>query len=105
MNKLLSAVALLASCVSMFGAPPLSEVFEKTYPVPANAEVSVRNTDGTIYVYGSDVNELKILARKKAYSKERLDGIAIKVSIEGEKVNIDTLYPLGPKGLSVKDRS
>ncbi len=86
-------------------APPLEETFEKTYPVPANVTLTVRNTDGTIYIYGAEPDELKITARKKAYSKARLDGIEIKVSIEGATASIETVYPPGPKGLSMADRS
>jgi hypothetical protein len=84
---------------------PLQEIVEKIFPLSPNAAISIRNTDGTIYIYGSEVPELKVYARKKAYSKERLDGIAINVSIDGEKATIDTAFPPKPEGLSLKDRS
>jgi Putative adhesin len=105
MIKIAPIITLLAACASALGAPPLQETVEKTYELPPNAEVNVRNTDGTIYLYGSEVDELKIFARKKAYSKERLDGISIDVSIEGDKAKINTIYPPRPQGLSLKDRS
>lgn len=104
MNRLASVLALFASCLLASGAP-LQETVEKTFALPPDAEVSVQNTDGTIYIYGSEVNELKIVARKKAYTKERLDGISINVSIDGDKASIDTIYPPGPEGFSLKDRS
>ena len=104
MNRGVVVALLLLSC-GLATSAPLQEKFEKTYPLAPNATITVRNTDGTIYIYGSEVNELKIFARKKAYSKERLDGISINVSINGDQVGIDTIYPPGPKGLSLKDRS
>lgn len=88
-----------------FSAPPLQETFAKTYPLSPNATVSIRNTDGTIYLYGSLHNELKIVARKKAYSKARLEGISIDVSIDGKNAVVDTVYPPVPHGLSFADRS
>jgi DUF4097 and DUF4098 domain-containing protein YvlB len=48
---------------------------------------------------------MKVLMRKRAYSKARLDGIAINIAVEGDKASIDTVYPPAPKGLSVADRS
>ena len=97
--------ALLFLGCGVAKSTPLQEKFEQSYPLSPTAAITIRNTDGTIYVYGSEVNELKVFARKKAYSKERLDGISIKVSIDGDKVSIDTIYPPGPRGLSLKDRS
>ena len=105
MSKCATILAMLLASMPALAAPPLEENFEKIYSLGANAEVRIQNTDGTIYLYGSEVNELKVYARKKAYSQARLEAIEIKVSIEGEKVNIDTIYPSTPKGLSLKDRS
>lgn len=96
---------LLATCASSLGAPPLEEVVEKTYAFTSEAMLSVRNTDGTVSIYGSEKAELKIVARKKAYSQARLDGIAINVAINGDSVVIDTIYPPKPKGWSFADRS
>ena len=104
MNNAVVVAFLLLSCVLVQSAP-LQETVQKIYPLPPGAEVSVRNTDGTIYIYGSEVNELKVLARKKAYSKERLDGISVNVSIDGDKASIDTIYPPRPTGLTLQDRS
>jgi outer membrane lipoprotein SlyB len=89
---------------SVSGAP-LMEKVEQKYALPPNAEITVRNTDGTIYLYGAEEDELKIVARKKAYSKERLDAISVQVSIEGNKATVDTKYPPRPEGLGLSDRS
>src|SRR3954465_6367354 len=84
--------SLLAWSTALLAAP-LTEKIEQTYALPADAEVIVRNTDGTIYLYGAEEDELRIVARKKAYSQERLDAISVQVSIDGNKAVIDTKYP------------
>jgi hypothetical protein len=104
MNRALACALIFLGC-GVAASAPLQEVVEKNYPLSPNTVISVRNTDGTLYIYGSEVPELKIYARKKAYSKERLDGISVNVSINGDKASIDTTYPPRPKGLSLKDRS
>lgn len=96
---------LLASRMQTFAAPPLQDTVERTEPISADANVSVRNTDGTVSIYGSDKAELKIVARKKAYSKARLDGIEINVEIHGDSVVIDTIYPPKATSWSFADRS
>jgi len=97
----LSSLFLLVSA----RAALLEEMLDKTYPIAPNAAISVRNTDGTLFDYGSDVPELREIARKRAFTKERLDGIAIKVNVEGETVSIETTFPPAPKGPSTADRS
>lgn len=104
MNKVALA-AMLFSAAKVWAGAPLEALFEKTLPLAADAEVRIRNTDGEIYVYGSEVNELKVYARKRSYSKARLEAIEVRVSIEGDKATIDTIYPPTPNGLSLRDRS
>lgn len=89
----------------LLAKPPLEESWEKTYSLGAQAEISLRNTDGTVSIYGSEVKELKLYVRKRAYSRERLQAIAIKVSVTEAKVTIETIMPPQPKGLSLRDRS
>src|SRR6478735_1573207 len=105
MNSLRVLSFLLVVSGGIAAGAPLLEIVQKTFPLSPNTAISIRNTDGTIYIYGSEVPELKVYARKKAYSKERLDGIAINVSIDGDRASIDTAYPPKPDGLSLKDRS
>lgn len=105
MNKIALTAALVFFAAKVSAAPPLEAFVEKTFPLPANAEVRIRNTDGQMYIYGSEVNELKVYARKKAYSKTRLDAIEVKISVEDGKATIDTIYPPTPTGLSLRDRS
>ena len=75
----------------------LEEVVEKVYPVEANANISIQNRDGAILVYGSDVNELRVRSLKRAYSQERLNQIAVDISIKPGGVSIITKFVPQPK--------
>jgi hypothetical protein len=82
----------------------LEQVVEQVYPVDPGANVSIHNRDGAVLVYGADANEMRVRAVKKAYSLERLNRIAIDVSIKSGAVSVTTKFPAQPKwGLS--DRS
>jgi len=85
--------------------PALEEVIEQTYAVGPKPTLSIQNTDGTIYVYASDQNEIKITARKRAYTKQRLESISVKVVAQSESITIETTYPPKREGLSLADRS
>ena len=81
----------------------MEETFNETYPLDANAAVSVTNQDGSIRIYGGG-DELKVQAVKKAYSAERLRRIKVNIARTAESAAITTEYPPKPKwGLS--DRS
>ena len=82
----------------------LEEIAEKIYPVEPNANVSIQNHDGAIKVYGSDANEVRVRSLKRAYSKERLNQIAVDISIKPSGVSIITKLPPQPKW-AFSDRS
>jgi hypothetical protein len=75
----------------------LEEVSEKVYTVESDANISIHNQDGAILVYGSDVNEVRVVAVKKAYSQERLNQIAIDVSTKPGAISITAKFPSRPK--------
>jgi len=82
----------------------LEEVVEKVYTVEPDANVSIQNRDGAILIYGSDDKQMRVRAVKRAYSRERLNQIAIDVSTKPGAVSVTTKFPPKPKwGLS--DRS
>jgi hypothetical protein len=82
----------------------LEEIVEKVYPVDAGTNISIHNRDGAVLVYGSQINEIRVRAVKKAYSRERLNQIAIDVSTKSGAVSVITKFPPQPRwGLS--DRS
>ena len=75
----------------------LEETFEQIYTIDPTANVTVTNSDGAIFVYGSNVNEMQVHAVKKAYRSERLKQIAIDVSTKPGAVSINTKFPPKPK--------
>jgi len=87
---------LLNSCGSADNRV-LEEVAEQVYPIDPRANISIHNYDGAILVYGSDVNEVRVRSLKRAYSHERLNQIAIDVSIKPGAVSITAKVPPQPK--------
>jgi hypothetical protein len=75
----------------------LGEVSEKVYTVEPNASITIHNQDGAILVYGSDVNEVRVQSLKKAYSRERLNQIAIDVFTQSGAVSVTAKVPPRPK--------
>ena len=75
----------------------LEDVVEKVYAVEPNTTLSIHNRDGAILVYGSDANELRVRSTKKAYSRERLNQIAIEVSTKPGAASVIVKFPHQPK--------
>jgi hypothetical protein len=96
--------AIFFACSSALAAVA-EETVENTYSVPEKANITVKNADGRIQVYGWEENEIKVTAFKRAFTKERLDAIEINVEIADESVVIDTIYPPAPEGSITADRS
>jgi len=82
----------------------LEEVVEKVHPVNASANISIHNRDGAVMVYGSNANEMRVRCVKKAYSRERLNQIAIDVSTKPGAVSVITKFPPQRKW-ALSDRS
>ena len=59
--------------------------------------MTVINSDGAVFVYGSNTNEMRVQAIKRAYTSERLKQIAVNVSIQPDSVSINTKFPPKPK--------
>jgi hypothetical protein len=108
MSRARSLILLALVCLttgSASAAQVLEEIVRQNYPVTANVSISLRNTDGTVHIYGTDDREIKLVAIKKAYTKERLDGIKVNVTLKDNAAAIETVFPPKPQGLSVADRS
>jgi hypothetical protein len=75
----------------------LEESFEHLYTVEPTANITVQNGDGAIFVYGSNTNEMRVRAIKRAYRRSRLTQIAIDVSTKPGSVSITTKFPPRPK--------
>ena len=75
----------------------LEEIVEQIYTVESNTDLSVHNRDGAVLIYGSDVNELRVRSTKKAYSRERLNQIAIDVSTKPGAISVTAKFPPQPR--------
>jgi hypothetical protein len=71
----------------------LEETFEQVYAIQPTANVTVTNGDGAVFVYGSNINEMRVEAIKKAYTRERLKQIAVNVSVQEGSISIETSIP------------
>ncbi len=77
--------------------PTLEETFEQVYTIEPTANLTVINGDGAVFVYGSNTNEIRMQAIKRAYTRERLKQIAVDVSVQPGSVSINTKFPPKPK--------
>ena len=96
--QFVSAVLLsvLAGCGSVVDRT-LEETFEQVYTMEPTANVTITNSDGAVFVYGSNLNELRVEAIKKAYTRQRLKQIGVNVSVQRDAISINTKLPLKPK--------
>lgn len=100
----LSIVALLALFgQSAFAVEPLEEIVEQKFDVDMDATLSVDNIDGSIRVYGADKPVILVMAIKKAYTAERLQGIVADTKATQRSVVITTKIP--PRKNALSDRS
>jgi len=91
--------ALLSGLVGCGSAAhrTLEETFEQIYTIEPTANVTVINGDGAVFVYGSNTNEMRVQAIKRAYTRGRLKQIAVNVSIQPDSISINTKFPPKPK--------
>jgi len=75
----------------------LEETFEHLYTIQSSADITVQNHDGAVLVYGSNTNEMRVQATKKAYSRLRLKQIVVDVSVQPTSVSINVKLPPKPK--------
>jgi hypothetical protein len=101
---LAAAVALSVACHER-GDQTFESIVEKDYDFPPGGELTVRNAEGSIRIYGSDLPGMKLIAMKKAYSSERLNKIEVKVVADAGSTMIDTIFPPKKEGWGFGDRS
>jgi DUF4097 and DUF4098 domain-containing protein YvlB len=68
----------------------VDQTTEEEYQVDPTASLSVRNTDGSVVIHGSDSPKLTLRTVKKARNAERLRAIAVNVAAEPGAVSITT---------------
>jgi hypothetical protein len=103
MSSRVCAAAFLFIVSRAFAIEPLEEIVEQQYDVDANATISVENLDGSIRVYASAKPIVKIQAIKRAYTRERLQGIVIDTKATRNSVALTTIFP--PRKNALSDRS
>lgn len=96
-------VVALVFAQPAFAVEVLEEIVEQKYDVSPDATLSVANTDGSIRVYAADAPRIAIQAIKKAYTRERLQGIVVDVKATRNSVAIATSFP--PRKNALSDRS
>jgi DUF4097 and DUF4098 domain-containing protein YvlB len=82
---------LLADCSPKVEGPK-NEVFEQIYEIDPEAGLSIRNTDGSIVIHGTETAVLKLRAVKNAKSSEDLKSIDITSIAEGKSASITTKF-------------
>jgi hypothetical protein len=87
--------SLIAS--SLRAGEVLEDVVERKFPLNPSGTFSLRAIDGTVEIFGTDSQEVKIVAIKKAFSPERLNAIAIQVDARQDAINIETTPPPVPR--------
>jgi len=74
----------------------LEETFEQFYAIEPTADISIKNRDGVVRIYGSDTNDMRVQATKRAYTQRRLKQIVVDVSVRPGAVSIETQFPPNP---------
>lgn len=101
---LLALFFFSGATVGASGKKIFHETVEKTYPVQPAAKFRLKNGDGSVWIYGADISEIKVRAVKKSYREDRLAQINVKIEVRPDAITIDTDFPPKPKwGLT--DRS
>jgi hypothetical protein len=96
-RKLIAVLLVSLAGCSSESDPVIEETFERLYTIQPNADITIQNRDGGILVYGSNANEMRVHATKKAYSHMRLKQIAIDVSVQPTSVSINVNLPPKPR--------
>jgi hypothetical protein len=100
MRKRLATAGVFVLCIvsrSVTASEVLEDMVEKTLPLGPTGTFALRAIDGTIQIYGTDSNEIKIVAIKKAFSSARLKAIGIEVETKNGSVNVNTVAPAKPR--------
>jgi hypothetical protein len=85
---------LLALLFSAYAhAQEFTEQFHHTYPLAANGYVDISNVNGRVQITGTDANEVKVDAVKRADSKQKLDDARIEVNSSPNEFSLKTHYP------------
>ena len=91
------AVALLfAASLSGCGTAEdrmINEIIEESHALGPRGVLSIRNVDGSVWIYGAKGSEVKVRAVKKGYSEERVQKIGVNIAAQSGRIDIDTVLP------------
>ena len=95
--RLILAASLLSftSCGSATDRT-VEDTFEQFYTIETSADISIKNRDGIVRVYGSRADDMRVQAIKRAYTPRRLKQIVVDVSVQPGAVSIETKLPTKP---------
>lgn len=74
-------------------AADVEDTEEMTFEVNSGARVSLENINGDITITGGPGDQVKVIARKKAGTKEYLDSLQIISNADADYVRIETRHP------------
>src|SRR4051794_23229937 len=90
-------LALICCCLSIGCGSSvekaIEETTEQTQPIDPAGTLSIRNSLGSVRIYGSEGSEMKLSAVKRAWSTNQLKGIALTVSGQPTALSIETTFP------------
>jgi hypothetical protein len=93
---ILGALLISLSGCNTQSSRVIEDTFEQLYTIEPSANITIQNGDGAVLVYGSNLNEMRVHAVKKAYTHARLTQIAVNVSTRSGSVSITTKFPPKP---------
>src|SRR5690349_10429360 len=89
----LLGTVLAFACSTYGAAQQLTEEFHHTYPIAANGAVDVSNVNGRVQISGTESNEVKVDAIKRADSQQALNEARIEVDTTANSLRVHTEYP------------
>jgi DUF4097 and DUF4098 domain-containing protein YvlB len=84
--------------------PAETDRVEGSYPLNANGRVCVSNRNGSIQVIAWDKNEVKLVAVKRAETKEQLNEVEIKIDARPDSFSVESDYGDDRNGKVDSDR-
>jgi hypothetical protein len=89
----LAAGLVITGCVGGGFGMPFEKTVDETRPLPANGELSLENTNGTVKLVTWDEPRVRIEAVKHAASEQALEELRIEIVAEDGRVSVRTRYP------------
>lgn len=75
-------------------APTLAETerLERSFPLTANGRICISNVNGSIKLIAADRNEVRIIAVKRAETRDQLNDVEIKIESRPDYISIESDY-------------